>query len=171
MNKTQKILLISFCALFSLLLAELFVVAGVSVAKNGMQGMVGELLADTDAQTEGLPDVTQGVTEELTTQSEQDKMMELLFDLDRTQIPSPEDFYQVENYSYVTDIVECAGKPHGILYTSDAQYLYWEMTDGEYFIVRPNLVGKNSDLLLQENYGGAFAMYIFLWDSLEIGEK
>ncbi len=42
MNKTQKILLIMFCAL----LAMLFVAAGVSVAKNGMQGLVSELFGD-----------------------------------------------------------------------------------------------------------------------------
>jgi hypothetical protein len=46
MNKTQKILLISFSALFALLLVALFVAAGVSVAKNGMQGLVGELFGD-----------------------------------------------------------------------------------------------------------------------------
>ncbi len=34
MNKPQKILLITFCILFVLLLASLFVAAGVSVARN-----------------------------------------------------------------------------------------------------------------------------------------
>ncbi|MBO7295750.1 MAG: hypothetical protein J6V39_00685, partial [Clostridia bacterium] len=50
MNKTQKILLISFSALLALLLVALFVAAGVSVAKNGMQGLVGELFGDTMTQ-------------------------------------------------------------------------------------------------------------------------
>ena len=85
MNKTQKILLISFSAL----LATLFVAAGVFVAKNGMQGLVGELFGDTMTQAlETMP-------QEQTTQSEAD-IMDILFDLDQTHMPSYEDYLKIE---------------------------------------------------------------------------
>ncbi len=175
MNKTQKILLIIFCAL----LAMLFVAAGVSVAKNGMQGIVGELfgndalLADTDAETEISPDVTQGGTtqelvtkvpetmpEEQMTLSELDKLMDILFDLDQTHMPSYEDYLKIEEDMTIVEIVEIMGKPHSIEYATGKAYFYWEMADGGFCHILSNYMHEDRDLLMSAGYGGSIAFDI-----------
>ncbi len=159
MNKTQKILLIIFCAL----LAMLFVAAGVSVAKNGMQGIVGELFADADTQTEALPDVTQGVTEEQTTQSEAD-IMDVLFDRGgKEHKPSYEDYLKIREGMTVVEIVEILGKPHGWDAGAGQRYFGWSLDNGDTVWIQlamPEGEGPDWDGLLTENYGGAVARSI-----------
>ena len=153
MNKTQKILLISFSALLALLLAALFVAAGVSAAKNGMQGLVGELFWGTMTQAlETMP-------EEQTTQSEAD-IMDILFDLDQTHMPSYEDYLKIEEDMTIVEIVEIMGKPHSIEYATGKAYFYWEMADGGFCHILSNYRHEDRDLLISEGYGGSIAFDI-----------
>ena len=153
MNKTHKILLISFSALLALLLAALFVAAGVSAAKNGMQGLVGELFGGTMTQAlETMP-------EEQTMQSEAD-IMDILFDLDQTHMPSYEDYLKIEEDMTIVEIVEIMGKPHSIEYATGKAYFYWEMADGGFCHILSNYRHEDRDLLMSEGYGGSIAIDI-----------
>ena len=153
MNKTQKILRISFSALLALLLVALFVAAGVSFAKNGMQGLVGELFGGTMTQApETMP-------EEQTTQSEAD-IMDILFDFDQTHMPSYEDYLKIEEDMTIVEIVEIMGKPHSIEYATGKAYFYWEMADGGFCHILSNYRHEDRDLLMSEGYGGSIAFDI-----------
>ena len=163
MSKTKKILLISFSALLALLLASLFVAAGVSVARNGVQGLVGELFADTDIQTEVGADFTQAETEEQTTQSEAEKI-DMLFDRGgKMHKPSYEDYLKIKEGMTVVEIVEILGKPHGWDAGAGQRYFGWSLDNGDTVWIQlttPNVEDPDWDRLFTENYGGAVALSI-----------
>ena len=166
MNKTKRILLTVFCILLVLLLVSLFVAAGVSVAKNGAQGLVGELLSgkdrvtDTDAVTESeIPD----------TQEEQDDMMELLFDLDKIHRPSYRDMYELYKLQesgadlLITDAVEIMGKPHDYGSFVGNRFFEWELDNGNTCTIYTGSHDEKYkdqptpwDAMLTEGYGGAY---------------
>jgi hypothetical protein len=154
MNKTQKILLISFSAPLALLLVALFVAAGVSVAKNGMQGLVGELFEDA------VKKVPETMPQEQMTLNEPDKLMDILFDLDQTHMPSYEDYLKIEEDMTIVEIVEIMGKPHSIEYATGKAYFYWEMADGGFCNILSNYRHEDRDLLMSEGYGGSIAFDI-----------
>lgn len=168
MRKPQKILLITCCILLFLLIAFLFVAAGVSVARNGVQGLVGELFADTDIQTEGGTDFTQAETEEQATQSEAEKI-DLLFDRGgKMHKPSYEDYLKIKQGMTVVEIVEILGKPHGWDAGAGQRYFGWSLDNGDAVWIQltiPNVEGPDWDGLLTEDYGGAVARSIRLSDS------
>ena len=151
MNKTQKILLISFSAPLALLLVALFVAAGVSAAKNGMQGLVGELFGDAVTK------VPETMPQEQMTLNEPDKLMDILFDLDQTHMPSYEDYLKIEEDMTIVEIVEIMGKPHSIEYATGKAYFYWEMADGGFCNILSNYRHEDRDLLMSEGYGGSIA--------------
>ena len=152
MNKTQKILLISFSALLALLLVALFVAAGVSVAKNGMQGLVGELFGDTMTQApETMP-------EEQTTQSEAD-IMDILFDLDQTHKPLYEDYLKLAQDMTIIEAVAILGKPHYMDCAAGSRYLIWETVDGGEIMIRMRFPGYDGTQILDINtpdYGDTY---------------
>ena len=154
MNKTQKILLISFSAPLALLLVALFVAAGVSVATNGMQGLVGELFGDTMTQApETMP-------EEQTTQSEAE-IIDMLFDRGgKEHKPSYEDSLKIKEGMTVVEIVEILGKPHGWDAGAGQRYFGWALDNGDTVWIQlamPEGEDPDWDGLFTENYGGAVA--------------
>ncbi len=142
MNKPQKILLITFCVLLVLLLASLFVAAGVSVAKNGLQGLVGELFGDVNfpplfemngsgpPSQIGLPEesisesptleVLESETEHTTQKDLQEKFgferteeLEDIFDFDRTYESKNDQVQSIRIGMTYEEVIALAGKPHG----------------------------------------------------------
>ncbi len=174
MSKTQKILLIIFCTLLALLLVTLFVAAGVSVAKNGMQGLVGELFGDTMTQApETMP-------EEQTTQSEAD-IMDMLFDLAKAHRPSYRDMFELYKLQeggadlLISDAVEMMGKPHDYGSAGGRRFFVWELDNGQTCTIYTGIADEEYkdqptpwDAMLKEGYGGAYVGWISYSGSTEI---
>ena len=97
--------------------------------------------------------------EEQTTQSEAD-IMDILFDLDQTHMPSYEDYLEIEEDMTIVEIVEIMGKPHSIEYATGKAYFYWKMADGGFCNILSNYRHEDRDLLMSEGYGGSIAFDI-----------
>ncbi len=167
MNRNQKTILIIYCTLLALLFVVLFVAAGVSVAKNGLQGLIGEMLGNdlpAESVTE-LPtvEVLETVSREQSTQSEED-LIDMLFDRGgKMHKPSYEDYLKVRERMTVVEIVEILGKPHGWDAGAGQRYFGWSLDNGDTVWIQltiPNGEGPDWDGLFTENYGGAVALSI-----------
>ena len=179
MNKTKRILLSVFCILLVLLLVSLFIAVGVSVAKNGVQGLVGELLGNhgfftgTDAEQWESDFGTQapdGMTEEPVMQNEESAPVEepfdykTLFDFDMQHKPTYEDYLKIQDGMTVEQAVAILGKPHDLDAAAGSKYLTWELADGgSCWIKAVSLYATENPTdwseILQPHYGGAIVAY------------
>lgn len=170
MKKRTRITCVVLCGFATLSVSALIVFAGVSVAQNGVQGIVGELLgnngffAGTDTETESEPEATQ---------SEQDKMMEMLFDLDKTHRPSYRDMFELSLLQksgaelLITDAVEIMGKPHGHGSAAGQRFFEWELDNGKMCVIYTGIKDEKYadqptpwEAMLAEGYGGAYVGWI-----------
>lgn len=179
MNKTKRILLSVFCILLILLLVSLFIAAGILVAKNGAQGLVGELMGShgfftgTDAEQWESDFGTQapdGMTEELITRDEESVSVEepfdykTLFDFDMQHKPTYEDYLKIQDGMTVEQAVAILGKPHDLDAAAGSKYLTWELADGgSCWIKAVSLYATENPTdwseILQPHYGGAIVAY------------
>ncbi len=179
MNKSKKITVIVVCSAVALLLISLFIAAGISVAKNGTRGLVGELMGShgfftgTDAEQRESDFGTQapdGMTKELITRDEESVSVEepfdytTLFDLDMQHKPTYEDCLKIHDDMTVEQVVELLGRPHGRDAAAGSKYLIWTTEDGGSYVIK--VVSRHStenptdwSEILVPNYGGAIVSY------------
>lgn len=179
MNKSKKITVIVICSTAVLLLVSLFVAAGILVAKNGAQGLVGELMGShgfftgTDAEQWESDFGTQapdGMTEELITQDRESVSppepfdYKTLFDFEMQHKPTYQDYLKIRDDMTVEQAVAILGKPHDLDAAAGSKYLTWEMADGGSCWIKatsPFATENPTEWseILQPHYGGATVAY------------
>ena len=175
MNKTQKIILIAFCAVFALLCIGVLIGTVAMLLQGNTQGLVGELLDnrgvidERDTQESGY-DVDS--PEELITQAEESVLTEeafdytTLFDFEMQHKPTYEDYLKIKENMTVEEAVAILGKPHNMDAAVGSKYLTWEMADGGSCWVKavsPSSTENPTDWseILGPNYGGSYVSYFY----------
>ena len=173
MSKTQKIILIAFCAVFALLVLGVLIGTAAMLMFGNPQGLVGELLDnrgvidERDTQESGY-DVDS--PEELITQAEESVLTEeafdytTLFDFEMQHKPTYEDYLKIKENMTVEEAVAILGKPHNMDAAAGSKYLTWEMADGGSCWVKavsPSSTENPTDWseILKPNYGDATVAY------------
>lgn len=179
MNKSKKITVIVICSTAVLLLVSLFVAAGILVAKDGAQGLIGEWIGNTAILQARMPSkqkhtpakkVTGGASEELITQQGESATVQdvfdytTLFDFDMQHKPTYEECLKIYDNMTVEQVVELLGRPHGMDAAAGSKYLIWTTEDGGRYVIK--VVSRHStenptdwSEILVPNYGGAIVSY------------